>query len=89
MFTPSANSCRVIEVVGWVGIGTPTRTSTEVVNELNKEINTCLGDSRLQARLAQLGATAFVCSPSELAALVVEETEKWAKVTKFAGIAPQ
>jgi tripartite-type tricarboxylate transporter receptor subunit TctC len=75
--------------VGWVGIGAPAKTPAEVINKLNKEINTCLGDPRLQARLAQLGATAFVRSPSELAGLVVEETEKWAKVTKFAGIAPE
>lgn len=77
------------EVVGWVGVGAPAKTPAQVVNKLNKEINTCLGDPRLLARLAQLGATAFVRSPGELAALVVEETEKWAKVTKFAGIAPQ
>ena len=77
------------EVVGWVGVGAPAKTPAEIVNKLNKEINTCLSDPRSLARFAQLGATAFVRSPGELAALVVEETEKWTKVTKFAGITPQ
>ena len=77
------------EVVGWVGVGAPANTPVEIVNKLNKEINTCLGDPKALARLAQLGATAFVATPSDLANRVGEETEKWSKVIKFAGIKPE
>ena len=77
------------EVVGWVGVGAPANTPVEIVNKLNKEINICLGDPKVLARLAQLGSTAFVVTPSDLANRVGEETEKWSKVIKFAGIKPE
>ena len=77
------------EVVGWVGVGAPANTPVEIVNKLNKEINTCLGDPKVLARLAQLGSTAFVATPSDLHNRVGEETEKWSKVIKFAGIKPE
>ena len=75
--------------MGWVGVGAPANTPVEIVNKLNKEINTCLGGPKVLARLAQLGSTAFVATPGDLANRVGEETEKWSKVIKFAGIKPE
>jgi tripartite-type tricarboxylate transporter receptor subunit TctC len=40
----------------------------------------------MSARLADLGTIPFVVSPSEFGRLIIDETEKWAKVAKFAGI---
>jgi tripartite-type tricarboxylate transporter receptor subunit TctC len=39
----------------------------------------------LKARFADLGATVFVVSPADFAKFIADETEKWAKVIKFAG----
>jgi hypothetical protein len=38
------------------------------------------------ARFADLGGTVLTGSPAAFGKLVVDETEKWAKVIKFAGI---
>jgi tripartite-type tricarboxylate transporter receptor subunit TctC len=67
------------------GIGAPKDTPAEIVDKLNKEINAGLADPRLKARFADLGATVFVISPAEFAKFIADETEKWAKVIKFAG----
>jgi tripartite-type tricarboxylate transporter receptor subunit TctC len=77
------------EVSTWFGIGAPRNTPLEIVGRLNKEINAGLGDPGLKARFADLGSSAFVGSPSDFGKFVVEETDKWAKVVKFAGIKPE
>ena len=40
----------------------------------------------LKARLAELGGTVLPGSPADFGKLIAEDTEKWAKVVKFAGI---
>jgi tripartite-type tricarboxylate transporter receptor subunit TctC len=70
----------------WLGIGAPKNTPPEIVDKLNKEINAGLADPKLRARFAELGAAGIPGSPADLGKLIAEETEKWAKVVKFAGI---
>jgi len=67
------------EASGWFGIGAPQKTPVEIVDRLNKEINAGLADSMLKARLADLGSTVFVGSPSDFARHIADETEKWAR----------
>jgi tripartite-type tricarboxylate transporter receptor subunit TctC len=74
------------EASSWFGVGTPKATPAEIVEKLNKEINAGLADPRLKARLADLGGIALAGSPADFGKLIAEETEKWAKVIKFAGI---
>jgi tripartite-type tricarboxylate transporter receptor subunit TctC len=71
---------------GWFGIGAPAKTPIGIVDRLNQEINAGLADSKLKARLADLGATVFVGSPSDFAKHISEETEKWAKVVRTADL---
>ena len=59
--------------------------SADLVNTLNKEINAGLADPKMKARLADLGGIVLPGSPSDFGKLIVEETEKWAKVVKFSG----
>jgi len=73
----------------WGGLGAPRNTPAEVINKLNKEINAGLADPKLQARLAELGGVPLGGSSADFAKLIAEETEKWAKVVKFAGIKPE
>jgi tripartite-type tricarboxylate transporter receptor subunit TctC len=70
----------------WFGIGAPKNTPTEIVDRLNKEINAGLADPTIQARLTDLGGTALTGSPSDFEKLIIEETEKWAKVIRAANI---
>src|SRR6266516_2071385 len=71
------------------GLGAPKSTPDEIIDRLNNEINAGLADPRMKPRLADLGGTALAGSPADYGKLVAEETEKWAKVIRFAGIGPQ
>src|SRR5712691_1115876 len=73
----------------WWGVGAPRNTPIAIVDKLNKEINAGLADPKLKARLADLGGTVLPGSPADFGKLIADETEKWAKVVKFAGIKPQ
>jgi tripartite-type tricarboxylate transporter receptor subunit TctC len=77
------------EAIGWTGIGAPRNTPPDVVDKLNKEINAAFADPKFKARLADLGATPFIGSPRDFGKFIADETEKWAKVVKFAGIKPE
>jgi tripartite-type tricarboxylate transporter receptor subunit TctC len=70
----------------WFGVGAPKSTPAEIVDKLNEEINAGITDPKIKARLADLGSTPVVGSPAEFGKFIVEETEKWGKVVKFAGI---
>jgi tripartite-type tricarboxylate transporter receptor subunit TctC len=70
----------------WTGVGAPKNTPAEIVDKLNKEINAALADPKIKARLAALGATVLQGSPADFGKFIADETEKWAKVVKFAGI---
>jgi tripartite-type tricarboxylate transporter receptor subunit TctC len=74
------------EASTWNGVVAPRNTPTEIVDFLNKQINAGLNDPTMKARLADLGATTLPGSPADLGKLLAAETEKWAKVIKFAGI---
>jgi tripartite-type tricarboxylate transporter receptor subunit TctC len=71
------------------GLGAPRNTPAEIVDKLNKAINEGLADPKVKARFADLGGTVLSGSPAEFGKLIAEETEKWAKVIKFAGIKPE
>jgi tripartite-type tricarboxylate transporter receptor subunit TctC len=74
------------EASAFYGIGAPKNTPTEVVNKLNREINTALADPQMKSRLADLGGTVLTGSPADFGKLIVDETEKWGKVIRAAGI---
>jgi tripartite-type tricarboxylate transporter receptor subunit TctC len=74
------------EATAWYGVGAPTNTPEEIIDRLNKEINAALADPRMQARLADMGATLLASSPADFGKLIADETDKWSKVVKFAGI---
>jgi len=84
-----AESVPGYEASAWYGIGGPRNTPAEIVDLLNHAINSALADGRNQARLAELGGTALPGSPGDFSRLIAEETEKWGKVIRFAGIKPE
>jgi tripartite-type tricarboxylate transporter receptor subunit TctC len=70
----------------WAGVGAPRNTPAEIIDKLNREINAALADPKMKARLADLGGIGLAGSPAAFGNLIAEETEKWGKVVKFAGI---
>ena len=73
----------------WQGIGAPKNTPTEVIDKLNTEINAALANPAMRAKLRDLGATVLPLSSADFGKLIAEETEKWGKVVKFAGLKPE
>jgi tripartite-type tricarboxylate transporter receptor subunit TctC len=74
------------EASNWFGVCAPNATPAEIVEKLNKKINAGLADPKIKARLADVGGTALSGSPADFGKLIADETQKWAKVIKFAGI---
>jgi tripartite-type tricarboxylate transporter receptor subunit TctC len=74
------------DVGTWNGVSAPTGTPASVVAILNKQINAGLADPKIRAQLVNLGAAELPGSPAEYAKLVADETAKWARVVKFAGV---
>lgn len=77
------------EASGWCGIVAPKNTPSEVIDKLNREVNAALADPKFKARLADVGVVALASSPAQFGKLIVDETEKWGRVVKFAGIKPE
>jgi len=74
------------EASTWFGIGAPKNTPVEVIDRLNKEINAGLADPKVQARFADMGGTSLAGSPESFRRLIEDETDKWGKFIRFAGI---
>jgi tripartite-type tricarboxylate transporter receptor subunit TctC len=70
----------------WIAIGAPKTTPPEIIDRLNREINSGLADSAIKAKLAALGGAVFPGSPGDVDKLVALETEKWGNVIRAAHI---
>ena len=68
------------------GLGVPKNTPMEIIDRLNKEVNAGLSNPKIKSWLVDAGGVPFSGSPADFAKLIADETEKWAKVIKFAGI---
>ncbi len=77
------------EASQWYGIAAPRNTPAEIVGKLNREINAAIADPAMKARFAAIGGEPLPGSPAEFGRLIAEETEKWAKVVRAAGIKPE
>jgi tripartite-type tricarboxylate transporter receptor subunit TctC len=77
------------EVTTWSGIGVPRGTPSHIIARLNREINAGLANPAIKMRLADVGATPIVMTPSEFGALIATDTEKWARVIKLSGARPE
>jgi tripartite-type tricarboxylate transporter receptor subunit TctC len=73
-------------VMGWLGYGVPKGTPPDIVERLNREVNAVLADPAIKARMAELGSDVISGSTADFGKLVADDTEKWAKVVKFAGL---
>ncbi len=74
------------EATAWFGIGAPRNTPADIVGKLNGEINAGLVDAKIKDRLADLGGEPMPMSSADFAKFIADETEKWGKVVRAAGI---
>jgi tripartite-type tricarboxylate transporter receptor subunit TctC len=72
------------EASQWYGLSAPRNTPAEIVEQLNREVNAAFTDNAMQSRFAAISGDALPGRPAAFGKLVADETEKWAKVVKFA-----
>lgn len=77
------------EASAFWGVGAPRNTPADIIDKLNREINAGLSDPELRRRLTDGGGTVLAGSPADFGKFIGNETEKWAKVIKFAGVRPE
>ncbi|BAT59750.1 tripartite tricarboxylate transporter family receptor [Variibacter gotjawalensis] len=74
------------EAYSWYGLAAPKGTPKEIIDKINADVNAILADEKTKTRFAELGATTIPGKPADFTKWVTEETEKWGKVVKFAGV---
>jgi tripartite-type tricarboxylate transporter receptor subunit TctC len=85
---PLADFLPGYEASSWNGLCAPKNTPAEIIDKLNREINTALADPKIKARLVELGGPPIVGSPADFGKIIAGDTEKWAKVIKISGAKP-
>jgi tripartite-type tricarboxylate transporter receptor subunit TctC len=70
------------------GVGVPAKTPAAIVTRLNQEIDAILAEPRTKQRFAELGGAAMIGSSADYRQFLTDETAKWAKVVKAAGLKP-
>jgi tripartite-type tricarboxylate transporter receptor subunit TctC len=74
------------ETSSWFGIAAPAGTPADIIETLNRETNAGLADAAINARLADMGCMVLTGSAADFGKLVADETAKWGKVIRDAGI---
>ena len=74
------------EVSVWFGISGPKGMPPEIIGKLNAAVNAVLANPKLKERFHDLGGEPMPMSAAEFGRLVADETAKWAKVVKSAGL---
>ena len=74
------------EAIGWFGTVAPAATPRPIVNRLNAEIRAALAAPEIRERALAAGTEPLSNTPEEFAAMIREETKKWAEVIKAGGI---
>jgi tripartite-type tricarboxylate transporter receptor subunit TctC len=72
----------------WNGIAAPKNTPAPIIDKLNSALAAIMTDPKVKAQMTAMGNTATASSPAEFAQLIAADSEKWAKVIKFAEIKP-
>jgi tripartite-type tricarboxylate transporter receptor subunit TctC len=86
---PIADFVPGYEASQWYGMAGPAKTPPEIIEKLNREINAAIADPAMKAHLAALGGEVLPGLPSAFSKLIADDTEKWARVVRAAGLKPQ
>jgi tripartite-type tricarboxylate transporter receptor subunit TctC len=77
------------ESTQWFGVLAPAGTPRTIIERLHKDITVVLRSADVKQHLAGEGAIIVASTPTEFAAYLRTETDKWARVVKAAGIKPE
>ena len=73
------------EASSWNGLTAPKNTPPEIIEKLNREINTAMADPKIKSRIVDLGGPPIIGPPADFGKIIAEDTAKWAKVIQFSG----
>jgi tripartite-type tricarboxylate transporter receptor subunit TctC len=73
----------------WNAISAPPKTPAPIIAKLNRAVNDTINEPDTKTRFRQLNLTPVGGSPQDMAKLKKEETERWTKVIRDAGIQPE
>jgi tripartite-type tricarboxylate transporter receptor subunit TctC len=74
------------EALSWQALFVPAKTPPEIINKMNADTIAGLADPGIRAKLAQGGYNVIAAGPTELAALLRSEIDKWTMLIKQTGI---
>jgi tripartite-type tricarboxylate transporter receptor subunit TctC len=74
------------DVPAWYGFLAPAGTPAAAIQWLNTEVNAVLNEPDVVARLDAIGALAVPSSPAQFGSFMKEQSARWGKVIKDAGI---
>ncbi len=74
------------EASGWSGVFAPKGTPKEIVDKLATAIHAAQLDPAFKGKLGEFGVTTLAMSPAEFSKFIVDETDKWGKIVRFAGL---
>jgi tripartite-type tricarboxylate transporter receptor subunit TctC len=74
------------EASAWQGLCAPKGTPADIIDRLHKEVNAAVADPEMKRQLEDLSLRVMSGSAADFGKLIAGDTEKWAKVIKFAGI---
>jgi tripartite-type tricarboxylate transporter receptor subunit TctC len=83
---PVAQTVAGFEAAGWQGFYAPLKTQADIVNQINREVNADMTDTKHRARLVEFGGSPSPGTPEDFGKFVADETEKWGKVVRQAGV---
>ena len=83
---PLADFLPGYETSFWLGVCAPKNTPHEIVELLNREINAAINDTKIKSQIIAMSAIPMSSTAHQFADLITEDTAKWAKVVKFAGM---
>jgi tripartite-type tricarboxylate transporter receptor subunit TctC len=70
----------------WIGLFMPAKVPREIVSRVNAEVARVLNAAELKAKLASQGIEVATNSPAEFARFLREDSARWGKVVREAGI---
>ncbi len=73
------------EASSWNGLTAPKNTPPDIIEKLNREINTAMADPKIKSRIVDLGGPPIIGPPGDFGKIIAEDTAKWAKVIQFSG----
>jgi tripartite-type tricarboxylate transporter receptor subunit TctC len=74
------------EAEGWQGIAAPANAPAEIIDKLNKQVNSALADPNFAGKLANFGVVPFATSPSEFRTFIAQFTDRWSRLIQAANI---